>query len=344
MKRKLFVLVALVLCASVLLSACGLFERRSQRKEAAATPTPTPEIVDNGSATVTVAPSPTPTPIVETTPAPTPTPTPAPTPTPTPTPAPTPAPTPTPAPAPGSPVVTKSPTDETVKEGGKAYFLAGYVGDNTLAVWHFVSPDGQTDITYDQAGGRFPPLVVSYGDQIQLKIDKVPTSLDGWKVYCRLSNAKGGVNTDTATIHVTGADGTAAAGTAGTAAGGTLPTVTKSPTNENVVEGGECWFVAKNNGAVMAVWHFVSPDGTTDIAYDEAQAQFPSLQILNGMQGAMQLKNIPIELNGWSFYCRYSNNAGSVDSDSATLTVRAKTNTAAQATTAQAPAATNAPA
>ena len=46
-------------------------------------------------------------------------------------------------------------------------------------------------------------------------------------------------------------------------------------------------------------------------------------QILNGMQGAMQLKNIPIELNGWSFYCRYSNNAGSVDTDSATITVRA---------------------
>ena len=327
MKRKVFAILALVLCAALLLSGCGLTDVfklfKSKKKAAAPTPTATVAVVENKAAVETVAPAPTPTTVVEATPAPTPTPTPtpAPTPTPTPTPAPTPTPTP-PPPAPGSPVVTKSPTDETVNEGDKAYFLAGYLGDNTLAVWHFVSPDGQTDITYDQAGAQFPPLVVSYGDQIQVKLDKIPAALDGWKVYCRLSNAKGGVNTDMATIHVNGASN-AATGAAGNVPVGEPPVVTKSPTNENVVEGGECWFVAKNTGAVMAVWHFVSPDKSTDIAYDEAQAQFPTLQILNGMQGAMQLKNIPVELNGWSFYCRYSNNAGSVDTDSATITVRA---------------------
>ena len=42
------------------------------------------------------------------------------------------------------PVVTKSPTDETVNEGGHAEFVARF--ENAVwAVWHFVSPDGETD-------------------------------------------------------------------------------------------------------------------------------------------------------------------------------------------------------
>ena len=311
MKRKLFVLVALVLCASVLLSACGLFERRSQRKEAAATPTPTPEIVDT--ATVTVAPSPTPTPIVETTPAPTPTPTPAPTPTPTPTPAPTPAPTPTPAPAPGSPVVTKSPTDETVKPGGSCWFTAEHNGAE-LARWRFISPEGE-DLQFDEVKAKFPELKILQGEYSHMKLENIPAELDGWRVYCRYTNKVGSIDTKTATIHVT------ADGTPGVTGAPGSPVVTKSPTDETVKPGGSCWFQAKHTGAQLARWHFVSPDGQTDVQYDEAAKMFPDLKIKNGEFDAMQLSNIPADLNGWRVYCRFSNKAGAVDTEMATITV-----------------------
>jgi glucan biosynthesis protein len=48
---------------------------------------------------------------------------------------------------------------------------------------------------------------------------------------------------------------------------------------------------------------------------------FPDLKIKNGEFDAMQLSNIPADLNGWRVYCRFSNKAGAVDTEMATITV-----------------------
>ena len=103
---------------------------------------------------------------------------------------------------------------------------------------------------------------------------------------------------------------------------GPLPVVTKSPTSEVVGKGGSCFFAARYHNAIWAVWHFVSPDGKTDLTYQEASKQFPTMKILNGMYSTMKLENIPAEANGWKVYCRYSNKAGSVDTASALITVK----------------------
>ena len=100
-----------------------------------------------------------------------------------------------------------------------------------------------------------------------------------------------------------------------------LPIITKSPTDETVAEGGNASFVARYENALWAVWHFVSPDGTTDITYEEASEVFPSLEIINGMYSTMKLRNIPVELSGWRVYCRYSNPSGYKDTGSALITV-----------------------
>ena len=102
----------------------------------------------------------------------------------------------------------------------------------------------------------------------------------------------------------------------------TLPRVTKSPTDETVDEGGSCLFLAKYENAELAVWHFVSPDGQTDMTYEAAQTAFPTMEILNGMYSNLQLRNIPYAANGWKVYCRYSNTgAGYVDTAMAKITV-----------------------
>ena len=102
----------------------------------------------------------------------------------------------------------------------------------------------------------------------------------------------------------------------------TLPRVTKSPTDETVDEGGSCLFLAGYENAEIAVWHFVSPDGQTDMTYEAAQTAFPTMEILNGMFSNLQLKNIPYVANGWKVYCRYSNtDAGYVDTGMAKITV-----------------------
>ena len=153
-----------------------------------------------------------------------------------------------------------------------------------------------------------------------MTLENIPEALNGWKVYCRFSNNYGSVNTDKASITVTGGTGNAAGTTTAANTAG-LPKVTKSPTGETVNAGGSAWFVAKHQNAIWAVWHFVSPDGTRDLSYSDAAAVFQGLKIIGGDQSTLQLQNIPNDLNGWKVYCAFRNNAGSVNTDSAMITV-----------------------
>jgi hypothetical protein len=266
--------------------------------------------------------------------------------TPTPTPA---APTPTPTPAqaaPGSPVITKDPTDEKVQVGGSCWFVANHKGAN-FARWHFVSPQGE-DLQYDDAAAKFPNLVIHNGEFDSMKLSNIPAELNGYRFYCHFWNKYGDVDSKSALLTVEGAGTTAAADNV-TAAANTAnaPKVTKDPTDETVKAGESAWFVAKHTGAILAVWHFVSPQGQ-DYAYNdkEIKDEFPQMKIVNGDQGTMQLQNIPMNANNWKVYCRYSNNSGTADTKAATIKVDGATqNTAAAATpaaNATTPADTNA--
>ena len=259
--------------------------------------------------------------------APTPVPTPIPTPVDTPAPAATPAPTPTPVlkeklpPEPGCPIVTKDPTDETVKEGGSCWFVTHQDKAN-LARWRFLSPDGTTDIQFDEIGDRFPGLKVLQGEYDSMKLLNIPYELNGWHFYCRFSNKVGSTDSGIATITVEKAGETQTGAAAGQQTGvAGAPVITKSPTDETVKVGGNAYFVANYNNASLARWHFVSPDGTTDVQYDEAGKLFPGVEIIHGEYSTMQLRNITKDLNGWKVYCRYSNRAGYTDTEMATITV-----------------------
>ena len=100
-----------------------------------------------------------------------------------------------------------------------------------------------------------------------------------------------------------------------------LPIITKNPTGETVDIGGEAIFVAKYENALWAVWHFVSPDGSRDLTYEEAKQEFPDLWIVDGMYSIMTLRNIPAALNGWSVYCEFTNNKGASSTEKAAITV-----------------------
>lgn len=100
-----------------------------------------------------------------------------------------------------------------------------------------------------------------------------------------------------------------------------LPRITKDPTDERVQVNGKCQFVTRYENAVLAEWHFVSPDGSRDINYKDIQNEFRALKVVNGYTKDLTLENIPLEMNGWRVYCRFSNNAGAVNSGSALITV-----------------------
>ena len=323
MNKKVIVIPVL---AALLLSGCGA--RSAKKPEVISMPAPT-EQTQPAAPTATATPVPvvvnTPTPVSTATPTPVTTPTPAPTPTPTPVPTatPTPAPTKTPTVS-GLPSVTKSPTSETVDVGGACWFVAKYENAK-WAVWHFVSPDGTTDLPYDQITTRFPKLEVTKGYANVTQVKNIPAEMNGWRVYCRFSNDVGYVDTAMATITVKAAANTAPAANTQTGNNTTatnLPRVTKSPTSETVDAGGACWFVANYENAKWAVWHFVNPDGTKDLDYNDIVGLFPKLVVTKGYASTTQLKNIPAEMNGWKAYCRFSNDAGYVDTAMATITVK----------------------
>ena len=180
MKMKAIgILTALIVSAS-LIAGCGGGKEKSA--EAAATPTP--------------APTATPTPAA--TPTPTATPTPAPTATPTPEPTETPEPTPVPG---ATPKVVDNPTDENVFEGGSCIYIATAENAESL-VWHFVSPDGQTDVPYTEIGQYFDTLYVTGGTEEYLQLFDIPLDFDGWRSYCVFSNGSATANSGEAVTHV----------------------------------------------------------------------------------------------------------------------------------------------
>ena len=179
MKKRLTLLAVLVL-AILVLSACSF--RPSNQAVVTPDPTPTPEPVVTQTPVATPAPTPTlniVTPTPEATPAPTPEATPTPTPTPTPAPTPTPTPAPTPAPVNSTlPRVTKSPTSETVAVNGSCQFIAKYENAK-WAEWHFVSPVGSRDLVYTDAAKEFAPLEIINGYTKDLTLDSIPETLNG---------------------------------------------------------------------------------------------------------------------------------------------------------------------
>ncbi len=102
------------------------------------------------------------------------------------------------------------------------------------------------------------------------------------------------------------------------------PTITKDPVGETVQEGDSCLFVAKEEGAVTAVWHFLSPDGKIDIEYSAASKQFPPLEVYGGDTGTITLTEIPLSLNKWKVYCRFTNEYGISDTKTAKILVTVK--------------------
>ncbi len=307
MKRKTLIRTGVFLLTLLILAGCGMNRTPGGKQEETAAPAGVPSEPssvpeDESPAIVIVTPSPTPeqTVVIVT-----------PSPTPAPTPTPTPAPTPTPTPKADVPVITKNPASVTVAEGQACYFEADYV-NAIWAVWHFVSPDGATDMTYEKAIKVFPSVQIVDGMYSTMKLSNVSYNLNGWKVYCRYSNNNGYSDTAKATITVVRSSGGSTSN---------LPEITLNPVSVTVNEGGSAIFKADYVNATFAVWHFVSPYSTIDLAYDAFAKNYPTIKVTDGMYSTMTVSNIPASMNGWKVYCRYSNTYGYSDTAVATITV-----------------------
>lgn len=101
-----------------------------------------------------------------------------------------------------------------------------------------------------------------------------------------------------------------------------LPKISKEPADETVTANGSCAFTAQCDNATLAEWHFISPDGSLDVDYSVVQSQFPALKITGGNTRELKLEGVPELFNGVKVYCKFSNEAGSVNTSSAKITVK----------------------
>ena len=97
------------------------------------------------------------------------------------------------------PLITKSPTSETVREGGFAEFVAR--ADNCLGIiWHLQSAG--RDILVKDADEYFPSLVINGLETDRLSLNGIPRDLNEWRVRAEFVGPGGNVWSDSAIITV----------------------------------------------------------------------------------------------------------------------------------------------
>lgn len=99
------------------------------------------------------------------------------------------------------------------------------------------------------------------------------------------------------------------------------PEVTRQPEQQIVTEGGKCTFRASASGDTSVSWRMKSPDGRKDLECADAGKEFKGLKITGKTTDKLTLSKIPGEMDGWLFYCRYTNKAGKTDTKAAALFV-----------------------
>lgn len=104
------------------------------------------------------------------------------------------------------PVIVSGPADKTVKEGGKASFEVEQTGASGIT-WRLYNPDTEETVLASKAAQRFKGLKVSGPNREILTLAKIPAELNGWEVYCTLSNKTGKSVTRYARITITDKDG-----------------------------------------------------------------------------------------------------------------------------------------
>ena len=103
--------------------------------------------------------------------------------------------------APEPVVITKNPTDETAKAGGKVIFIAK-ADHNSGVVWHLISPDNTIDYAGEAIPEAFPNLEIEGLNEERLKLENISPSLSGWKARAEFTGAGGSVFSDAAVIHM----------------------------------------------------------------------------------------------------------------------------------------------
>ena len=100
-----------------------------------------------------------------------------------------------------APVIDRQPESVSIKENEECVFQVAHGAAETF-LWRFVDPDSGRTILATKAPEEFPGLEVDGAQTDRLSLKRVPLELDGWGVFCRLSNGSDSVDTVIAMLSV----------------------------------------------------------------------------------------------------------------------------------------------
>ena len=94
-----------------------------------------------------------------------------------------------------APVIERQPEGCDILEGESCQFKVKH-GETESFLWRFVEPGTGKTLQASKAEESFPGLKVSGAKSDTLKLKNVPLDLDGWGVFCRLTNGSDFADTD----------------------------------------------------------------------------------------------------------------------------------------------------
>ncbi len=112
--------------------------------------------------------------------------------------------------------ISQQPETQTVKKGGNVTFKvkASGVNGDTPITWYFTNPATGESTTGKKLSSVVKGVKVQNPNSLSITLKKVPETLHGWTLYCRIGPKSGAVESDTAMILISGMDVPAAGASA----------------------------------------------------------------------------------------------------------------------------------
>lgn len=198
------------------------------------------------------------------------------------------------------PVITKNPTGETVEAGGTAQFVAR--ADNADSfVWRIVSADTTNTIPARDASYYFSGLEVSGADTERLTLSNIPTSLNGWAIECKFTNAAGSSYTTGAIVRVSGVTSTTNDPKDTTAGGGSTTNTTElqAPKINTQPKGAQ---LSAGQSHTLTVYAS-NASGIGTLTYQWYSSDSNNMNNIKAIDGANSTSYTVPEVTGTKYYC-----------------------------------------
>ena len=177
------------------------------------------------------------------------------------------------------------------------------------------------DANFEEAVGDFAPGLKYDYDNIFLYVSGRPSTPGTYTIRGRAITEDGNGEEYELSIIVQSADSSGTEIPVVSEQPALAPVLTKSPTDETVVQGSSAMFIARADEADRIDWYLVEPGSYSAYTLQEAASYIKGLQYSGAGTEVLELYNIPLEMDGWKVECLFTNSFGTVMSESATISV-----------------------